>query len=59
MFERGMVHVGGGYIVYHYCLKLDTGVVQVVVVILCTFTVCCLLEQLFMFWLVILSTTIV
>ena len=44
------------YIVYHYCLKLDTGVVQVVAVILSTFTVCGLIEEWFMFWLVILST---
>jgi hypothetical protein len=23
MFDRGMVHVVGGYIVYHYYLRLD------------------------------------
>jgi len=33
------------FIVYHYCLKFNTGVVHVVVVILSTFTVCGLIEE--------------
>ena len=49
-----MVHVVG-YIVYHYCLKFDRGVVHVVVAILSIITVLGLTESLFMFWLVILS----
>jgi len=31
-----VVHVLAGYIVYHYCLRFDRGVVHVVVVILST-----------------------
>jgi hypothetical protein len=46
-----------------YCLsllvKFDRGVVHVVVVLLSTFTVCGLIEEWFMFWLVILSTIFV
>ena len=39
-FNRGVVHVGlVGYIVYHYCLRFDRGVVNVVVVILSSITV--------------------
>jgi len=38
-FDRGVVHVVVGYIVYHYCLRFDRGVVHVVVVILSTITV--------------------
>jgi hypothetical protein len=34
-----MVHVVSDYIVYHYCLRFDRGVVHVVVVILSTITV--------------------
>jgi hypothetical protein len=49
----------GCYIVYHYWLKFDRGVVHVVVVILSTFTVCGLIGEWFMFWLVILSTIFV
>ena len=37
-FERGVVHVGGGYNVYHYCLRIDRGVVHVVVVIFSSIT---------------------
>ena len=47
------------YIVYHYCLRVDRGMVHVVVVILSTVTVCGLIEEWFMFWLVILSTIFV
>jgi hypothetical protein len=31
MFDRGVVHLVGGYIVYHYYLRFDRGVVHVVV----------------------------
>jgi hypothetical protein len=41
----------GCYVVYHYCLKFDRGVVNVVVVILSTITVYGLTEELFMLWL--------
>jgi len=34
-----MVHVVGGYIAYHYCLRFDRGVVHVVVAIFSTITV--------------------
>jgi hypothetical protein len=39
MFDRGVVHVVGGYIVYHYYLRLDRRDVHVMVVILSTITV--------------------
>jgi hypothetical protein len=41
----------GSYIVYHYCLRIDRREVHVVVVILSTFTVCGLIEEWFMLWL--------
>jgi hypothetical protein len=34
-----MVHVVEGYIVYHYYLRFDRGVVHIVVIILSTITV--------------------
>jgi hypothetical protein len=42
----------GCYIVYHYCLRFDRGVVHVMVVILSTITVEGLTEEWFMFWFV-------
>ena len=47
MFDKGVVHiVVAGYVVDHYCLWLDRGVVHiVVVVILLTITVLCLTEE--------------
>jgi hypothetical protein len=56
MFDRGVVHVVGGYIVYHYYLRLDRRDVHVMVVILSTITVKFFTEEWFMFWLVIMST---
>ena len=44
------------HILYHYCVKFDRGVVHFVVGILSSFTLCGLIEEWFMFWLVILST---
>jgi hypothetical protein len=38
------------YIVYHYCLRFDRGVVHVVVVILSAITVYGLTEELFILW---------
>jgi hypothetical protein len=55
MFDRGVVHFVGGYIVYHYYLRFDRREIHVVVVILSTITVKGLTEEWFMFWLVILS----
>ena len=51
-----MVHVVGGYNVYHYCLRIDRGVVHVVVVIFSTITVYCLTEEWFILLVDILST---
>jgi hypothetical protein len=51
-----MVHVVGGYIVYHCCLGFDRVVVHIVVGILSTITVCGLIEEWFMFWWDIFST---
>jgi ABC-type Co2+ transport system permease subunit len=31
MFDRGVIHVVVGYIVYHFCLMYDRGVIHVVV----------------------------
>jgi hypothetical protein len=56
MFDRGMVHVVGGYIVYHCCLGFDRVVVHIVVGILSTINVCDLIEEWFMFWWDIFST---
>jgi len=39
MFDRGVGHLVGGYIVYHYYLRFDRREVHVVVVILSTITV--------------------
>ena len=39
------------YIVYHYCLRFDKGVVHVVVVILSTIILLGLIEEWFMLWL--------
>jgi hypothetical protein len=39
MFDRGVVHLVGGYIVYHYYLGFDRREVHVVVVILSTITI--------------------
>ena len=44
------------YLVYHYCLRFDSGEVPVVVVILSTITVQCLTEEWFMLVVIILST---
>jgi hypothetical protein len=49
MFDRGVVHVVAGYIVYHFRLRFDRGVVHVVV-ILSTVTVLGLKEK----WLMLL-----
>ena len=48
----------GCYIVDHYCLRFDRGVVHIVVaVILLTITVSCLIEEWFrLLWLLILLT---
>ena len=54
MFDRGLLHiVEVGYIVDYYCLRLDRGVVHIVVaVILLTITVSCLTEERFiLLWL--------
>ena len=48
MIDRGVVHVTVGYIVYHFCLRFDRGVVNVVVVLLSTITVLGLSEDWFM-----------
>ena len=45
------VSLCGCYIVYHYCLRFDKGVVHLVVVILTTIPVYGLTEEWFMFWL--------
>ena len=50
MFDRGMVHPVGGYIVYHYYLRFDRREIHVVVVILSTITVKGLTEE----WLILL-----
>ena len=39
------------FIVYHYCLRFDRGVVHVIVVILSTITVYGLTDEWFMLWL--------
>jgi len=52
-----MVHVVGGYIVYHYCVRVDRGEVHVVVaVMLSIITVYGLTEEWFMLLVVIIST---
>jgi hypothetical protein len=56
MLDRGVVHVVGGYIVYHYYLRLDRREVHVIVVILSTITFQCLTEEWFMLSVVILFT---
>ena len=59
MFDREVVCiVVAGYIVDHYCLMFDRGVVHIVVaVILLTITVSCLTEEWFiLLWLAILLT---
>ena len=59
MFDREVVCiVVAGYIVDHYCLMFDRGVVRIVVaVILLTITVSCLTEEWFiLLWLDILLT---
>ena len=44
-FDREVIHVVVGYIVYQYSLRFDRGVVHVVVVILSTITVYGLTEE--------------
>jgi hypothetical protein len=59
MFDREVVCiVVAGYIVDHYCLMFDRGVVHIVLaVILLTITVSCLTEEWFiLLWLAILLT---
>jgi len=52
-----VVHVVGGYNVYHYCLRINRGVAHIVVAILCTITLYGLTKEWFMlFWLALLST---
>jgi len=51
-----VVHVVGGYDVYHYCLRINRGVVHVMVVILSTITVKGLTEEWFMLLVVIMFT---
>jgi hypothetical protein len=45
MYDRGVIHVVVGYIVYQYSLRFDREVVHVVVVILSTITVECMTEE--------------
>ena len=57
MIDRGVVHLVGEYIVYHYCLRINRGVAHIVVVILSTITLYGLTKEWFMlFWLALLST---
>jgi hypothetical protein len=51
MFDKRVVNVLVGYIVYHHCIRFDSGVVLVVVVILSTITVSGLTLECFMLWL--------
>jgi hypothetical protein len=54
IFDRGVLHiVVVGNIVDHYCLRIDGGVVHIVVVVLLlTITVLCLTEECFiLLWL--------